>query len=104
MRLFCAMFGCFLTQGFQGDWWIYLFRFVLLFSYIIPISLRVNLDMGKSWYSHCIEKGMRSCSLLGFCSRERVRMRVGTNGALVDRIEHLEEYSRVYGHNLFALR
>lgn len=28
-----------------------MFRFVLLFSYIIPISLRVNLDMGKAFYS-----------------------------------------------------
>lgn len=26
-------------------------RFILIFSYIIPISLRVNLDMGKAAYS-----------------------------------------------------
>ena len=26
-------------------------RFILLFSYIIPISLIVNLDMGKAVYS-----------------------------------------------------
>lgn len=29
----------------------YLMRFILLFSYIIPISLRVNLDMAKLFYS-----------------------------------------------------
>lgn len=31
-------------------------RFVLLFSYIIPISLRVNLDMGKAAYSYMIQR------------------------------------------------
>ncbi|CAG9766380.1 unnamed protein product [Ceutorhynchus assimilis] len=43
-------------KGFSGPWYRYLFRFVLLFSYIIPISLRVNLDMGKSYYSWSIGK------------------------------------------------
>ncbi|KAF8936726.1 putative aminophospholipid-translocase [Dissophora ornata] len=38
-------------NGFQGLWYIYLFRFLILFSSIIPISLRVNLDMGKSVYA-----------------------------------------------------
>ncbi|XP_036891947.1 probable phospholipid-transporting ATPase IIB isoform X3 [Sturnira hondurensis] len=37
-------------QGFAGLWYRNLFRFLLLFSYIIPISLRVNLDMGKAAY------------------------------------------------------
>ncbi|KAF9338414.1 putative aminophospholipid-translocase [Podila minutissima] len=37
-------------NGFQGLWYIYLFRFLILFSSIIPISLRVNLDMGKTVY------------------------------------------------------
>ncbi|XP_053520137.1 probable phospholipid-transporting ATPase IIB isoform X2 [Artibeus jamaicensis] len=37
-------------QGFAGPWYRNLFRFLLLFSYIIPISLRVNLDMGKAAY------------------------------------------------------
>lgn len=31
-------------------------RFILLFSYIIPISLRVNLDMGKAAYSLMIQR------------------------------------------------
>ena len=39
---------------FQGLWVIKFFRFVLLLSYIIPISLRVNLDMAKIYYSYCI--------------------------------------------------
>ncbi|XP_078396035.1 putative phospholipid-transporting ATPase IIB isoform X2 [Cetorhinus maximus] len=41
-------------QGFVGPWYRYLFRFILLFSYIIPISLRVNLDMGKAAYGWMI--------------------------------------------------
>ena len=35
---------------FTGAWYIELFRFILLLSSIIPISLRVNLDMAKIWY------------------------------------------------------
>ncbi|XP_023503786.1 probable phospholipid-transporting ATPase IIB isoform X3 [Equus przewalskii] len=41
-------------QGFVGPWYRNLFRFLLLFSYIIPISLRVNLDMGKAAYGWMI--------------------------------------------------
>ncbi|XP_069687692.1 probable phospholipid-transporting ATPase IIB isoform X2 [Periplaneta americana] len=43
-------------KGFSGPWYRYMFRFVLLFSYIIPISLRVNLDMGKAFYSWSIQR------------------------------------------------
>ncbi|KAM9384366.1 putative phospholipid-transporting ATPase IIB isoform 2-T2 [Pholidichthys leucotaenia] len=43
-------------QGFMGPWYRNLFRFIVLFSYIIPISLRVNLDMGKSAYGWMITK------------------------------------------------
>lgn len=43
-------------KGFDGPWYFYLFRFVLLFSYLIPISLRVNLDMGKIFYSWQIQR------------------------------------------------
>lgn len=82
--LFCAVMGLSLVmmalKGFNGPWYRYLFRFVLLFSYIIPIrlvyvfndlikllsydcillsnlfcSLRVNLDMGKAFYSWSIQ-------------------------------------------------
>ncbi|KAL4235196.1 ATP synthase subunit 9 [Mactra antiquata] len=45
-----------ILKGWGGPWYRYLFRFVLLFSYIIPISLRVNLDMGKAWYSYMITR------------------------------------------------
>lgn len=38
-------------KGFNGPWYRYFFRYVLLFSYIIPLSLRVSLDMGKVVYS-----------------------------------------------------
>ncbi|KAI8978614.1 hypothetical protein BDB01DRAFT_799422 [Pilobolus umbonatus] len=43
------------VNGFNGLWYIYIFRFVILFSSIIPISLRVNLDMGKTVYAKQIE-------------------------------------------------
>jgi phospholipid-translocating ATPase len=35
------------VKGLNGLWYIDFFRFVLIFSTIIPISLRVNLDMSK---------------------------------------------------------
>jgi len=41
-------------NGFRGAWYVYVFRFLILFSSIIPISLRVNLDMGKTVYAHQI--------------------------------------------------
>ncbi|KAH7096890.1 aminophospholipid-transporting P-type ATPase [Auriculariales sp. MPI-PUGE-AT-0066] len=41
-------------NGFHGSWYVYIFRFLILFSSIIPISLRVNLDMGKTVYAHQI--------------------------------------------------
>lgn len=44
---------CFLN-GFHGDWRMFTFRVILLLSSIIPISLRVNLDLAKLWYSYCI--------------------------------------------------
>jgi phospholipid-translocating ATPase len=40
----------------SGAWWVKIVRFLILFSTIIPISLRVNLDMGKSAYAWFIEK------------------------------------------------
>lgn len=41
-------------KGFTGLWYIYFIRYMLLFSAIIPISLRVNLDMAKVLYSFLI--------------------------------------------------
>ncbi|XP_053212313.1 probable phospholipid-transporting ATPase IIA [Panonychus citri] len=43
-------------KGFNGPWYRYWFRFLLLFSYIIPISLRVNLEMGRVVYSYMIQR------------------------------------------------
>jgi len=58
--LFAAVIGLAFVlmclKGFQGPWYRYMFRFVLLFSYIIPISLRVNLDMGKAFYSWSMQR------------------------------------------------
>ncbi|CAD5205453.1 unnamed protein product [Bursaphelenchus okinawaensis] len=46
-------------KGIDANWYRYLMRFVLLFSYIIPISLRVNLDMAKLFYSWQIGRDKR---------------------------------------------
>ncbi|CAD5208340.1 unnamed protein product [Bursaphelenchus xylophilus] len=46
-------------KGVDANWYRYLMRFVLLFSYIIPISLRVNLDMAKLFYSWQIGRDKR---------------------------------------------
>jgi phospholipid-translocating ATPase len=47
-------------EGFESTigsiWYVKIMRFLVLFSTIVPISLRVNLDMGKSVYSHFIQK------------------------------------------------
>lgn len=44
--------------GSTGDskWYVKIMRFLVLFSTIVPISLRVNLDMGKSVYSWFIQR------------------------------------------------
>lgn len=41
-------------KGFGYNWLIEYFRFVLLLSSIIPISLRVNLDIAKMIYAYNI--------------------------------------------------
>ncbi|CDO76004.1 hypothetical protein BN946_scf184780.g11 [Trametes cinnabarina] len=51
---FALSFALVALNGFRGLWYIYVFRFLILFSSIIPISLRVNLDMGKTVYAHQI--------------------------------------------------
>ncbi|KJR86609.1 phospholipid-translocating ATPase [Sporothrix schenckii 1099-18] len=37
-------------------WYVQIMRFLVLFSTIVPISLRVNLDLGKSVYSYFIQR------------------------------------------------
>lgn len=44
------------ANGFYAKWWLMYFRFVLLLCSIIPISLRVNLDLGKIYYSYGISQ------------------------------------------------
>jgi phospholipid-translocating ATPase len=43
-------------SGFRGDWGLNYFRYLLLLSYIVPLSLRTNLDIGKLYYSIAIAK------------------------------------------------
>ncbi len=45
-----------ILKGITGFWYIYFFRFVLLMSSIIPISLRINLDLAKTLYSVLISR------------------------------------------------
>lgn len=51
---FALSVGMVALNGFRGQWYIYIVRFLILFSSIIPISLRVNLDMGKTVYARQI--------------------------------------------------
>ncbi|KAK9766200.1 putative aminophospholipid-translocase [Basidiobolus ranarum] len=60
-KILCAVtfvlsFVMIALNQFRGTWYTYLFRFLILFSSIIPISLRVNLDMGKTFYSYQITR------------------------------------------------
>ena len=47
-------------RGIEGrpgqEWYVAVTRFLILFSTIVPISLRVNLDMGKTVYARFIER------------------------------------------------
>lgn len=45
------------TSG-SRKWYIVVMRFLILFSTIVPISLRVNLDMGKSVYAWFIQRDL----------------------------------------------
>lgn len=52
-------------RGFTGQWILYFCRYFLLLSAIIPISMRVNLDMAKIAYSMFFEndKKMPGCTV-----------------------------------------
>jgi phospholipid-translocating ATPase len=56
MFMVAMAFGIVAMEGFVINWYINFFRFVLLLSAIIPISLRVNLDMAKVFYCYTIYK------------------------------------------------
>jgi phospholipid-translocating ATPase len=49
--MFVLSFLSVALKNFQGFWYINIVRFMIMYSSIIPISLRVNLDMGKSLYA-----------------------------------------------------
>ncbi|KAL1583062.1 hypothetical protein WHR41_08443 [Cladosporium halotolerans] len=60
---FLTAFLSFLLVAFEGfdtregnPWYVSVMRFLILFSTIVPISLRVNLDMGKSVYAWFIHR------------------------------------------------
>lgn len=42
-------------KGFNSTWYVDITKYLILFSTIIPVSLRVNLDLGKSVYAYQIE-------------------------------------------------
>lgn len=52
--MFCVGITITLLKGLHGNYFIFLFRIILLLSSIIPISLRVNLDLGKMYFSYMI--------------------------------------------------
>lgn len=54
--MICVSLAIVALDEFKGFWAIKFFRFILILSYIIPISLRVNLDMAKVYYCYCIYK------------------------------------------------
>ncbi|OON23972.1 phospholipid-translocating P-type ATPase, flippase, partial [Opisthorchis viverrini] len=41
-------------RGFGGAWYKHWWRFMVLFSYIIPLALRVNMDLAKIVYSFMV--------------------------------------------------
>ena len=55
VSVFVLSIGLVACQGFKSDWYLDIMRFLILFSTIIPVSLRVNLDLGKSVYAHQIQ-------------------------------------------------
>jgi len=52
--LFLLSFMMVAFHRFSGSWVVNMFRFFILFSAIIPISMRVNLDMAKLLYAYFI--------------------------------------------------
>ena len=50
-------------DGFKGDWYFKFFRMILLLCSIIPISMKINLDLAKIYYSFGIERddGIPGC-------------------------------------------
>lgn len=51
-----AAVGLTAQQGFRGKWVIMIIRFLVLISAMVPISMRVNIDVGRLWYSFDISR------------------------------------------------
>ena len=51
------------VDGFKGDWYFKFFRVILLLCSIIPISMKINLDLAKIYYSYGINRdpGIEGC-------------------------------------------
>ncbi|RXN34439.1 putative phospholipid-transporting ATPase IIB isoform X1 [Labeo rohita] len=90
-------------QGFLGPWFRNLFRFVVLFSYIIPIrkfmcvcvcvcSLRVNLDMGKSAYGWMIMKDENIPGTLTQNEMVFKRLHLGTVSYGTDTMDEIQSH------------
>jgi len=41
-----------LPLGFCHNWFVLVFRTILLLSYVIPISLRISLDFSKAYFCY----------------------------------------------------
>ena len=54
--MFVISLGLSVLKGFSWSFIIIFFRFIVLFCAIIPIALRVNLDVSKTWFSYVISK------------------------------------------------
>ena len=52
-----------IVDGFYGDWYFKFFRIILLLCSIIPISMKINLDLAKIYYSYGINRddGIPGC-------------------------------------------
>ena len=44
------------AKGFSSEFFFILFKYIILFCAIIPISLRVNLDVSKTYFSYVINR------------------------------------------------
>lgn len=55
LSVFLLSIGLVAVHGFDKQWYVDIMKYLILFSTIIPVSLRVNLDLGKSVYAYQIE-------------------------------------------------
>ena len=55
--MMCLISFCIVAlDGFEKEWLVQFFRMNLLLCSIIPISMRINLDLAKIYYSYLIQK------------------------------------------------